>query len=462
MTMKKFLKLLLIAVIFTGCDALKFDDDINVSPNSPSQASGPQLTANAMLYLSQLSGSTQGLQGQFAAQYLSETQYVVASLYPQGGTSFYGFYQGPLINLETVINTTTSNNQKAVAKILKAYYMWHVTDRWGDVPFSEALKGAENFTPSYDTQEAIYDGLFALLNEAVGLIESGSITSDVIYNGDMTKWRKFANTVRMLMALRLSEVSPQKAQTEFNNALNAGIMASNADNFTFRHLADANNQSYWHGQIVVMGREWWALSKTLVDLMKPYNDPRLPVYGDPSRNGGEYNGLPIGTAPAGANTEDYSLLGSYAKQQNATLHIVTYAQALFAKAEAASRGWISEDAATNYNAAITQSIAQWTGSTDAAAAYLAQDGVAYSSARALEQIATQRYIHLFMNGFEGWAEYRRTGYPAMALSAGAAVPNRMSYVATESFNNSNNYNAAVQRQFGGTDDIYGKVWWDKN
>ncbi|HAC15389.1 MAG TPA: SusD/RagB family nutrient-binding outer membrane lipoprotein, partial [Bacteroidetes bacterium] len=97
MTMKNIFKILLIALVMGGCDALQFDDDINVSPNSPSQASGPQLTAHSMLYLSQLTGSTQGLQGQFAAQYLSETQYVVASLYPQGGTSFYPIYQGPLI-----------------------------------------------------------------------------------------------------------------------------------------------------------------------------------------------------------------------------------------------------------------------------------------------------------------------------------------------------------------------------
>lgn len=460
--MKNIFKILLIALVMGGCDALQFDDDINVSPNSPSQASGPQLTAHSMLYLSQLTGSSQGLEGQFAAQYLSETQYVVASLYPQGGTSFYPLYQGPLINLETVIKNTTSNNQLAVAKILKAYYMWHITDRWGDAPYTEALKGAENFTPAYDTQEAIYNALFALLKEAVGHIEGGSIESDVIYGGNMGKWRKMANTTRMLMALRLSEVNPTKAQTEFNDALNAGVMTSNDDNFAFKHLAEQSNESYWYNQVDRSGREWWALSETLVDLMKPVNDPRLPVYGNPARSNGEYAGLAIGTAPAGTNTENYSLLGSYARQQDATIHLMTYAQALFAKAEAATRGWNGEDAASNYNDAVTSSIAQWTGDASAAADFLAQDGVAFNSANALEQIATQRYVHLFLNGYEGWAEYRRTGYPAMAQSAGADVPNRQSYTSTESFNNTENYNAAVQRQFGGNDNIYGKVWWDAN
>jgi hypothetical protein len=142
--MRKLLYILLIgAAGITGCN--KFADDINISPNNPSVASGTQLIANAQLSLSTLHASPAG---EFAAQYLSETQYPTASLYPEGGTSFYGLYYGPLMNLQTVLNSTSLstldgpiNNQLAVAKILKAYYFWHITDRWGDVPYTEALKG---------------------------------------------------------------------------------------------------------------------------------------------------------------------------------------------------------------------------------------------------------------------------------------------------------------------------------
>ena len=147
-----YINTLLIALFITSCS--NFDEDINTNPNVPSQASGMQLIAQAELSLPGLSSSPQG---EFMSQYLAETQYVGTSLYPQQSTSFYGWYQGPLADLQAVItsdNLTGTEgpieNQIAVAKILKAYYFWNLTDRWGDIPYSEALKGQEDFTPIYD------------------------------------------------------------------------------------------------------------------------------------------------------------------------------------------------------------------------------------------------------------------------------------------------------------------------
>jgi hypothetical protein len=308
-----------------------FDDDINVNPNVPSAASAPQLLANAMLYLPGLSSTPTG---EFMAQYLAETQYVTASLYPQTSTSFYGLYQGPLVNIETVLNTSTVNNHLVVAKVLKAYFFWHMTDRWGDVPFSDALKGATNFTPMYDSQESIYNALFALLKEANDTPVAGSMTNDIIYNGDLAKWKKLGNTIRMLMALRLSEIDPVMGKTEFADALNDGVLESNSDNLVFRHLADANNQNYWFGQIQIQSREWWALTEGLVDKMKPVDDPRLPVYGNPNRSDGEYVGQLYGDV-LDFDTEKYSQLGDAIWAQYAPVNLVTYAQDLIAKAEAA-------------------------------------------------------------------------------------------------------------------------------
>lgn len=461
--MKK-LAIFILTLIFLGsCDVLEFDEDINNNPNSPSDASAPQLLANAMRYVPDLTTLSFGQNGPFLAQYLAETQYVVSSRYPQEGTSFYWLYQNPLINLETVLNTATADNSLAVAKILKAYFTWNATDRWGDIPFSEALQGADDFTPAYDTQEEIYNDLFSLLEEGVNQIdESVSLDSDVIYGGDMAKWKKFGNSVRLLMALRLSEADPSKGQQEFNNALNSGVMESNDDNLAYQHLANENNESYWHNQVERNSREWWALTKTLVDIMEPANDPRLPVYGDPARTSGDFVGLPIGSEPAGENTENFSLLGEEIRQQDATVHLVTYAQVLFAKAEAAERGWINESAENNYKMAIEHSILQWTGSTEGFADFYAQPEISYSTANAMEQIATQRYVHLFMNGYEGWSEWRRTGYPDLVPSDGNAVPTRESYTDDEAFNNTANYEEAIQRQFNGENTIYGTLWWDAN
>lgn len=459
--MKK-LYIIFLTVFFLGsCDLMEIDDDINRSPNSPSDATAQQLIASAMRSLPGISSNTTG---QFLAQYLAETQYVVASRYPAGGTSFDGWYQSPLINLETVLttefNTATSENQLAVAKILKAYFIWHVTDRWGDVPYSEALQGSDNITPEYDTQESIYNSLFDLLEEADNQIdEGGSIPSDMMYDGDMSKWKKFGNTVRLLMALRISEVDAGTAETEFNAALSAGIMDSNDDNFAYQYLDDANNQNYWYGQVIESQREWWALTETLVDIMEPSNDPRLSVYGNETYSDSTYRGLPIGSDASNSNVEEYSLLGDDLTEQDTQVYLVTYAQALFARAEAAQLGWSTgDDAETLYEEAIEASLDQWTGSTADLDDFLAEPDVAYDGT--LEQLATQRYVHLFMHGYEGWAEWRRTGYPELVPSDGNEVPTRQSYSSDESFNNTENYEEAIDRQFGGENTLYGQVWWD--
>lgn len=463
--MKKIYLIAAAGLVLGGCN--KFGD-INVNPNLPSQASNTQLIANSQLYLPVLQESPQG---EFNAQYLSETQYPNTSLYTQVSASFYGIYQGPLMNLETVLTSKEQDvkegpiaNQLAVAKVLKAYYFWHITDRWGDVPFSEALKGKEKFTPVYDTQESIYNGLFALLDEADKAFVAGNISNDVIYGGSPDKWKKLGNTIRMLMALRLSQAAPVKAAAEFNKALNAGIMTSNADNFVFRHLAETSMESYWYNQVTTQKRQWWSVSKQMVDLLLAAEDPRLAVYAD--KNGaGQYVGLEYGSLD-GSTVSEWSLLGAEQRKQDATVYLVTFAQALFAKAEAAHRNWIpggTAKADSCYTAAIEHSVRQWKNNdVTGLAAMMAKPGMAYNPATALEQISTQRWIHLFMHGYEAWAEYRRTGFPVLTKPQGKDVPNRQGYPADEVFNNAANYTDAVSRQFGGAGDgLYGKVWWDK-
>lgn len=461
--MKKFIMMLCCSAVLMSCS--DFDEEININPNIPSEASGTQLIANAQLYLPGLSSSPQG---EFLSQYLAETQYVGVSLYPEESTSFYRWYQGPLANLQEVLDSEEElsgaegpvSNQIALAKILKAYFYWNITDRWGDVPYSEATKGADDFTPVYDTQKSIYESLFQLLKEADEAIVPGSISNDLVYNGNMSKWRKLGNTIRLLMALRLSEVNPDWASTEFNAALEAGIMESNDDNLVFKHLADANNSNYWYDQVIERNREWWALTENIVEDMKPVNDPRLPVYGNPARESEEFVGMKYGDTE-NLGTEEYSLLGSDIIAQDAPVYLVTYAQALFAIAEAAEREWISEDAETYYNLAVEASIEQWTGTDAGVTEFLAQPEISFDPENGIEQIAKQRWVHLFMNGYEGWSEWRRTGFPGdFVQPEGRPVPARLSYPDNEVFNNATNYEDAVQRQFGGEDSIYGNVWWD--
>lgn len=466
---KSFYILLAAIVLVSSCK--KFDGSMNISPNIPSKASGTQLIANAEMFLSDMSSSPFGVH---YPQYLSNTSFPDNSRYTTVNFNFYGLYAGPLMNLETVITSSLDANegavvnQVAVAKILKAFFYWHMTDRWGDIPYSEALKGNVNFTPKYDKQQDIYNSLFTLLDEANAAIVPGTIKNDIVYNGDMTKWKKLGNTIRLLMALRLSKIDPVKGAAEFNKASANGVMTANSDNMAYQHLADPQNENYWYTSFTRLGRRWFAVSKPLVDYMKPLDDPRLAVYAD-KNTAGNYEGLGYGL-PGSTSVviNNFSLLGSGIRLQNSPVPLVTFAQSLFAKAEAAKLGWITGGdvvAKTNYDLAIQNSILQWTGVATTAPAYLAKPEVTYDPANAIKQIATQRWVHLFLNGYEAWAEWRRTGFPVLVAAPGAngdKIPRREGYPVQDRSNNTLNYNAAVGAfPYGGTDDLNARVWWDK-
>ena len=473
--MKKISHLLYIslAIVF-AVSCKKFDGSLNIDPNLPTKASGTQLIASAERSLPDISSSPFGVH---YPQHLSNTSFPDNSRYTTISFNFSGWYSGPLMDLETVINSTTLDanegpvvNQLAVAKILKAYIFWFLTDRWGDIPYSESLKGAANFTPKYDKQQDIYNSLFTLLDEANAAIVTGNIKNDIMYNGDVTKWKKLGNTIHMLMALRLSNVDAAKGSLEFNKAVTNGVMTANTDNFAYPHLADAANENFWYTQMNRMGRLWYAVSKPMVDSLQSVNDPRLPIFANKATSGansGTYVGLPYGQT-ATVTPGNFSLLGDKLRLQNAPVYLVTYAQALFAMAEAAKRGWIpgaDVTAKTNYDLAVTNSIVQWTGTNTGATALLGMPSVIYNPATAVKLIATQRWIHLFLNGYEAWAEWRRTGYPTLIAAPGAngnLIPRREGYPLIERSNNTANYNAAVAAfPYGGTDDLNTRVWWDK-
>src|SRR5690606_4532361 len=156
------------------------------------------------------------------------------------------------------------------------------------------------------------------------------------------------------------------------------------------------------------------------------------------------------------------LLGTALFEQSSPVYLVTYPQVLFAMAEAAKRGWIPGGDAVaqqHYEEAIRQSFLMWTGSDSGHGTFIAQAGVAYVPADAIKQIVMQRYVHRFMHGYEALAEWRRTGFPDKSVEPGGrAVPLRNAYPPNEVFLNAENYEEAVQTQFGGNDEIYGQVW----
>ena len=286
----------------------------------------------------------------------------------------------------------SNNNQIAVARILKAYYFWQMTDRWGPIPYTQALKGRENFKPAYDSQEFIYTDLFKELKEAAAQITSGSIDGDLLLDGDMARWKTFANSMRLVMALRLSEVKPDVAKAEFVSAYQAGVISSNAGNVVYNFLADENNDNPWQDRFQT--RLDFNISKPMADLMLATNDPRLPVFADVAVLTQKYVGMPYGLEQGAAGAipnGQVSFLGIDMREQSSPGYVMTYSQMQFSLAEGAMRGWITGDAKTFYEAGIKASFEQY-GVYNAAnyAAFIANPAVAYSPAKGKEQIICVR------------------------------------------------------------------------
>jgi len=498
---KLFYIKLVVALLVMGAGCTKFSDNINVDPNVPTRVSNAQLLTYA---LNQLPAVIDAPSGLLYVQYWSEKPYTDVSRYAVVNYDFYSIYTEALENLQTILNTDkfdinegSANNQKAVARILKAYFFWHMTDRWGDVPYFNALKAKENFAPAYDRQKDIYYDLMKELKEAVAQIDNGNnITGDVLYGGKMDSWKRFANSMRLLMALRLSKVDAAKGKQEFIDALNAGVFTDNSQNAVYVHLADAANQSYWYSVVNVLNRPWYWASKTLVDYMRPLNDPRLKIFADKNISGA-YNGVPYGldgNAVGAIPSASVSFIGVHVRAQNSPTYITTYAQVLLAIAEANKLNWLTggdAEAKSKYEAAIQASVRQWnrlsfktyddgrdkqvekvlydandTGDTTGLAAYLALPEVVYNGTEALKKIAYQRWLHLYMNGYEAWAEWRRTGFPVLTPApdnGGLPIPRRQAYPVKEQNINGDNYRTAITAQpgLGGKDDLNGRVWWDQ-
>lgn len=500
--MKKFNYLFVGLIIISaaiGCN--KFDATLNVNPNQPTVASNAQLLTYA---INQIPGLIEAQSGMLYTQQLAQKPYTDESRYIVVNFDFYSIYSGALENLQSILNSKTFNvndgseaNQKAVARILRAWFFWHATDRWGDIPYSEALKGLNNFTPKYDNQKDIYYDLMKELKEAAAQIDNGNpVAGDILYSGNMNNWKKLANSMRLLMALRLSKADAAKGKTEFSDAMAGGLISNNSESAVYVHLNTAAYQNYWYYVKNVQGRPWYWASKTLVDYMKPLGDPRLKIFFDPN-GAGDYVGVPYGldaNAVGLISSASVSFMGVHIRTQNAPTYILTYAEVLLAIAEADKLNWIpggDADAAAKYNAAIEASVRQWKrisfqayndatdaqiekvpynksdlGDTTGLGIYLAQPSVIYNSADAIKQISYQRWVHLYMNGYEAWAEWRRTGYPVLTPApnnGGIPIPRRQAYPVKEQNINPANYKAAIQAQPGlnAKDDLNGKVWWDK-
>jgi hypothetical protein len=473
-----------LAALLVGSAACGDITDINVNPNGPVDVPPPSILPAALqssLTDYVLSDGFNVRYGGLWVQHTSEIQYRDEDKYivRSGTTGGWGNYSGALEDYQRMINKGIADatpNWEAVGRIMRAYIFSEMTDAMGDLPYSAALKGdsvgcVTCLQPTYDKQSDIYNALFTELTTAAGLIDPpgvGFATGDLVYDGNMARWRRLANSLRLRLAIHIQKANPTKAAAEAAAAVAAGVFTSNADNAGLSYLSSNPNQNPIYRNRYIAARDDYGMSQTLVDSMRSWNDPRLPVYAQPNDTGaymGLQNGLLDGAGPP---IKYVSRFGAYWRETPAAdMYFMTYAEVLLLQAEAAQRGWISGNAATLYNAAITASMEQH--GVDAAdiAAYLAQARVTYAGGAAgLTQIAYQLWVSLYMNGMEAWTQWRRTQVPSLQPGPDArgtralnAIPERMPYDDQELVLNGANVTAAVSSQgFAASNDLWKPLW----
>jgi len=488
------LPVFLLAAVAFGTVACNEDlTGLNKNPNSPTTAPAGALFANAVQTTAGRIGGAgwQLSMTELLAQHIAQVQYVDEDRYVYRATNISGYFSGPYINdlmdFQRVVDAGTAAkdpNTSGPAVVMQTVMYQAMTDLWGDIPYSEALKGGDGpLKPKYDAQKDIYYGMLKALTDASAAMGSGAGlgSSDPIYNGDAAKWKKFSNSLRARLAMRIQKADPAKATAELSAAFAAGGFTSNADNAALAWPGDGIFDNPWAANFG--GRDDHRLSKTLVDAMQAVNDPRLPIYAQPTQNdatkiSGLQNGLNNADAAPQMKTTSrpgaifypgsttYGTYGTSAGKKTPT-YMMTFAEYSFIKAEAANRGiggLTAAQAQGFYNDGVTASITQWGGSAADAAAYLANPAVAYQGGAAgLTQILTQKWIALFTQGEEAWSDWRRTGIPASIAPGPRAtlstIPRRMNYSSAEQSVNLDNLNAAITRQ--GADLLTTRVWWDK-
>lgn len=407
-----------------------------------------------------------------AIQYTDEDRYIFTSNSFQGLWS--SIYSGSIVNLDKIIELAKeekNSNYEGIALTLRSWNYCLLTDAFGDIPYSESIQIQKNITPKYDSQKEVYEGLLNDLKSAQELLDpqGEAVEGDIIYNGNIGLWKKFNNSLRLRIALRVADREPEIAKATIQGIKNEGnnYIAGNSETAQLKYLNNAPNDNPLAE--LFLTRDDYRISKTVVDELFRLNDPRLPVYVSPTQDPtpatyvGIPNGLLVGDASSLGFTKT-SKPGSYFIAYDAPAVIMSYAEVLFDRSEAAARGFTNENAADLYKKAVTASLQQYNVDQVAINNYLAQTSVQYDPAHFKKSIGVQKWIALFGQGLESYAEWRRLDYPllkpAKAGALNGKMPLRFIYPGTEQALNKTGYQQAVQDQ--GPDLLTTRLWFDLN
>ncbi|REG90416.1 SusD/RagB family nutrient-binding outer membrane lipoprotein [Algoriphagus antarcticus] len=495
----------------SSCD--KDFEEVNINPNSPETVSSSLLLPTIIRNTTnEIAGKAWGY-GNVVMQQTAKIQFTNEDRYnwgPEGDP--YGTFYNSMRDLSNVIEISSEagqSNYVGIALVLRASLYSFMTDAYGDLPYVEATQAKSEVNyPVFDTQEDIYKGILSELEQANTLLgsTSESVEGDILFDGDVMRWKKYANSLRLRILMRLSDRMNPAAdmQAIVSNPTQFPIFTSNDDHALLQYLQDVPNQHILYTTRSGSFDEY-RLSEKMESVLKDLNDPRLYAYAQPTNDSGAgvigakdaYQGVPNGLAdeealayspsgdPAKGGSNFISRVGylwscsactSLANPIGAQAILMSYSELQFVLAEARERGYITTGTAEDYYTnGVKSSFAYYKSRYEVidlpqiadklvvGDAYFAQSGVTYtgSSEEKLAKIGTQKWLALFFSGMEGWYDWRRTDYPKITPGPAAyisTVPVRFMYPGSVQALNKQNYEIALARQ--GADAITTHVWWD--
>lgn len=418
MNRKLYYLLLALPLCLLACGKM---EEINTDPARPAETEPRYLLANAEKRAADLmyNGYYNGRIGMHYAQYWTGTDKTSESrnLITDEGL-WQALYTGPLMDLQEISayydrNPAQRNEQMlAVANILKAWIFHVLTDVYADIPCSQALQVAQYPRPAFDRGVEVYRFLLDCLNEQTDILDHnlpGAITGDILGNGNREYWIKFANALKMRIALRMADVQPVMARDVIEAAA-ARTLQSVADDvfFPYNNAAAGNRFPYNDADRPLVE---FALTETLIDYLQATGDPRLEIYARPSEAGKQYRGKPYGQADNLPQPDSLSRPGTRIYSPSGKGYIITYAEVAFIKAEAVERGmYAGGDAATFYEEGIRASMQQWGIADSDGRVQRFLKKVPYAAGNWRDVIGSQKWVALYPQGLQAWMERLRLDF----------------------------------------------------
>lgn len=488
---KYLLSIVCCVLIVSACDSIDFGS-VNEDDDAVTQANTESLMAGGMNRFFTLAGRNYHTKPNLYVQYQSQNVYTDEQRYNEAPASWFGYYVQTLSNLKTIVEITSAGevdeltksygapvNQAGVAELMSVFIWKRLTDTYGPVPYEQALD-EEVLTPAYTNQQTIYNDLIARTKAARDMLDASLAgpTGDVVYGGDVTKWKKFANSFLMALSMQLSEVDPALAEQEFTAALNHpdGIIDEVSEEmwYNYQNLQSASNPfSALRGADYNMSQPFVIALRgnadgSIITYSNDSYDERLDVLSsDPTMDG-----RPYGYSEYPADSGPYAQISSAIRDPEAPLPYMTAAYTYLNRAEAAARGWTAEVAEQMLVTGIEMSYATIDAHWDdgsATSGTLQSDGTAYAAGRVtdagiMQVIAEEKWVALFPMGFQAWSEWRRTEVPGLMpapepLNDGA-IPTRYIYPADEKGVNGEGYSNGVSMLSPAQDISTAHFWWD--